>query len=150
MSKVEIFQKYAQGSSFVKEKFCYCGFTCNKNPKKKAKEMEMERKMQLNIIYRSKDEDDDAVEYILCLHNNRERACCIDWNILKNPLYILKTTTPVCVIVFVGQFTWLNSTRLSLKIYQNIHKKVPLKRDLNAWHNCVDHFKTKTLDCPAH
>lgn len=23
----------------------------------------MERKMQLNIIYRSKDEDDDAVEY---------------------------------------------------------------------------------------
>lgn len=33
----------------------------------------MEREMQQNIIYRSKDEDDDAVEYILCLHNNRER-----------------------------------------------------------------------------
>lgn len=36
----------------------------------------MKREMQHNIIYRSK--DDDAVEYILCLHNNGEPAALIE------------------------------------------------------------------------
>lgn len=62
-----------KGVLLLKKNFVIADSHVTKTQKKKAKEMEMERKMQLNIIYRSKDDDDDAVEYILCLHNNRER-----------------------------------------------------------------------------